>query len=90
MADSQTRVEEKGVAGSLEVPSDGTGPVRKRRRISKRLLVILVVLVALLAYTLFDLLASRSSKLRSFDPGEVARIETAMWRSYYGKQQLRL
>jgi len=28
--------------------------------------------------------------MRSFDPNEVARLETAMWRSYYDKQQLRL
>ena len=28
--------------------------------------------------------------MRSFDPDEVARLETAMWRSYYDKQRLRL
>jgi hypothetical protein len=28
--------------------------------------------------------------MRNFDPDEVARLETAMWRSYYGRQQLRL
>jgi len=28
--------------------------------------------------------------MRAFDPNEVARLETAMWRSYYEKQQLRL
>ena len=28
--------------------------------------------------------------MRGFDPNEVARLETAMWRSYYDKQQLRL
>src|SRR5258708_39430848 len=28
--------------------------------------------------------------MREFDPGEVARLETAMWRSYYEKEQVRL
>src|SRR5262245_20811733 len=28
--------------------------------------------------------------MRSFDPDEVARLETAMWRSYYDKQQVKL
>jgi hypothetical protein len=37
-----------------------------------------------------DLWAPRSTDIRSFDPAEVARIETAMWRSYYDRQRLRL
>lgn len=86
MVSSHTRVEEEDVRGSSAAHSGAT-PVRKRRRITK---LLLVVLAALLAYTAFDLLAPRSSKMRSFDPNEVARIETAMWRSYYDKQQLRL
>jgi hypothetical protein len=86
MASSQTRVAEKDVRGPSRAQSDAT-PVRKRRRITK---FLLVVLVALLVYTAFDLLAPRSSRMRSFDPNEVARIETAMWRSYYDKRQLRL
>jgi hypothetical protein len=28
--------------------------------------------------------------MRSFDPDEVARLETAMWRSYYARQKVRL
>ncbi|MEK6320538.1 MAG: hypothetical protein AABN33_02520 [Acidobacteriota bacterium] len=86
MASSLTRIEEEEVRGSSAARSDAT-PVRKRRRITK---LLLVVLAALLAYTAFDLLAPRSSQMRSFDPNEVARLETAMWRSYYDKRQLRL
>ena len=63
-------------------------PVRRRRRTIIR--VLLLIAIALIAYTAFDLLGPRSSKMRSFDPNEVARLETAMWRSYYDKQQLRL
>lgn len=85
MAGSQTQVEED-VSGSLADRSAAT-QVRTRRKGKK---VLLFVLVAALVYSAFDLLAPRTSKLRSFDPDEVARIETAMWRSYYDKQQLRL
>jgi hypothetical protein len=52
--------------------------------------VTLVIIAALLAYTAFDLLSPRSSKMRSFDPTQVARLDTAMWRSYYAKQQVKL
>src|SRR5262249_57841997 len=31
-----------------------------------------------------------SSKLRDFDPDEIARLETGMWRSYYAKDRIRL
>jgi len=38
----------------------------------------------------YDLFYPRQTKLREFDPDEVARLETAMWRSYYEKQRVRL
>lgn len=85
MAGSETRVEENVEDASSA--RNGATPVRKRRRVAK---ILLIVVVVLLAYTTFDLLAPRSSKMRSFDPNEVARIETAMWRSYYDKRQLQL
>jgi len=37
-----------------------------------------------------DLLSPRRSDLREFDPNEVARLETDMWRSYYERHQIRL
>lgn len=52
--------------------------------------IALVVLVAILAWVAFDLYGPRSAKLKEFDADEVARLETAMWRSYYEKQRLRL
>src|SRR5215813_13385531 len=42
------------------------------------------------AYALVDLSGHRSSNLRQFDPDDVARLETAMWRSYYDKHPIRL
>ena len=87
MAGLHTQIEE-GAATASSTARFGAPAVRKRRRIILKLL--LAIIVALLAYTAFDLLAPRSSRMRSFDPNEVARLETAMWRSYYAKQQLQL
>src|SRR6185295_12503582 len=64
-----------------------TKPKRKRFRILKALFVV-VILAA--SYIAFDLLAPRESRMREFNPDEVARLETAMWRSYYDRQQVKL
>ena len=52
--------------------------------------VILLLLVVLIGGVLYDLYYPRTTHLREFDSDEVARLETAMWRSYYEKQQVRL
>lgn len=52
--------------------------------------VILTILIALLVWLGFDLYGPRHHSLRDFDPNEVARLETAMWRSYYDKEQVKL
>ncbi len=52
--------------------------------------VIALVIVLLIGGVVFDLYYPRTAKMREFDPDEVARLETAMWRSYYEKQQVRL
>ena len=63
----------------------------KRKPTRYRILKLLLVLAVLAAaYVAFDLLAPRESKMRDFNPDEVARLETAMWRSYYSKQQIKL
>ena len=49
-----------------------------------------LVLVLLIGGVVFDLYYPRTSRMREFDPDEVARLETAMWRSYYEKQEVRL
>jgi hypothetical protein len=61
-----------------------------RHKLKILLRIVAVVLVLLSAGVLFDLYYPRTSKLREFDPDEVARLETAMWRSYYDKQHLKL
>ena len=52
--------------------------------------VIALLLVLLIGGVVFDLYYPRTTKMREFDSDEVARLETAMWRSYYEKEQVRL
>jgi hypothetical protein len=51
---------------------------------------IAIVLTLLVGAVLYDLYYPRTAKMREFDPNEVARLETAMWRSYYDKKQVQL
>jgi len=60
----------------------------RRRKIVVRAIVL--VLTLLVCGVLYDLYFPRTTHMREFDPDEVARLETAMWRSYYDKQRLRL
>src|SRR6185436_4770825 len=49
-----------------------------------------IVLVLLGSFVAYDLYYPRTTNLRQFNSDEVARLETAMWRSYYDKQRLKL
>lgn len=60
---------------------------RRRRRWVKYGAVLIIVL---LAWAAFDLYAPRRAPMRDFDADEVARLETAMWRSYYSRQRVKL
>src|ERR1041385_6922553 len=61
-----------------------------RRKLKTAVRMIAAVLVLLIGGALYDLFYPRTTHLREFDPNEVARLETAMWRSYYEKQRVRL
>jgi len=52
--------------------------------------VAALVLALVICAVLYDLFYPRKARLREFDADEVARLETAMWRSYYEKQRVRL
>src|SRR5258706_2701572 len=67
------------------MPSQTPGRTRK---IVIRLIAVLLVL--LICGVLYDLYYPRTTRMREFDPDEVARLETGMWRSYYEKQRLQL
>ena len=58
----------------------------------KKIIFRSIVLIAtvLLGAVLYDLYYPHTAKMREFDPDEVARLETAMWRSYYDKKQVQL
>ncbi|HEX8070166.1 MAG TPA: hypothetical protein VF546_09470 [Pyrinomonadaceae bacterium] len=58
-----------------------------RSRLARALLILLV---ALGAWVAFDLTRAPQTDIRRFDPEEVARLDTAMWRSYYARQRARL
>lgn len=49
-----------------------------------------VLVAAVVAYALVDLYWPRQTNIRDFDPDEVARLDTAMWKSYYGRERIRL
>jgi hypothetical protein len=50
---------------------------------ARKFVVALAVLIpAVVAYTCWP----RKAELRAFDPAEMARLETAMWRDYYEKR----
>ena len=51
---------------------------------------LLLIVVLLVGGVLYDLYFPRTAKMREFDADEVARLETAMWRSYYDKKQVQL
>src|ERR1700731_3391294 len=58
------------------------------RKIIIRALALILALIV--CAVLYDLYYPRTTRMREFDPDEVARLETAMWRSYYEKQRLQL
>jgi hypothetical protein len=69
------------------VPQVSTARARRRRRWIKYSAALIIVLLAWAAY---DLYAPRRTSMRDFDADEVARLETAMWRSYYSRQRVKL
>jgi hypothetical protein len=62
---------------------------QKPKRVRKRW-VALAIFVVIFAWVAYDLYGPRSTSMRSFDPDEVARLETAMWRSYYARERVKL
>ena len=51
---------------------------------------LLIVGILLAGWIAFDLLTPHKVDIRDFDADEVARLDTAMWRSYYTRERLRL
>ena len=72
------------------VATTETLPARRKGRVRRALKVAGGLLALLLLWVAYDLYAPRRTSLRDFDPDEVARLDTAMWRSYYSRQRARL
>jgi hypothetical protein len=64
--------------------------IKPKRRRSKFWKAAGIILLLVGAWIVYDLYGPRSTSLRRFDPAEVGRLEAAMWRSYYQRQQVRL
>src|SRR5215207_5918376 len=72
----------KAAAAKTSAPRFG-----RLKRASKACAALVLLLAAWAAY---DLNSSSRTSLRDFDADEVARLDTAMWRSYYSRQRVRL
>ena len=58
------------------------------QRFKTRWFIIGTLLAIISGWVIYDLSRPARASLREFDAREVARLETAMWRSYYDKQRL--
>src|SRR5947209_4254599 len=61
-----------------------------RKIIFRILLGIAAVVILLGAWIALDLNRGSKVDIRAFDADEVARLDTAMWRSYYSRERLKL
>jgi hypothetical protein len=71
----------------IEIEQETAAKSKKRSKVKW---IFLAVFVAGIAWVTIDLYAPRASKLKQFNSDEVARLETAMWRSYYDKERVKL
>jgi hypothetical protein len=61
-----------------------------RRLILRVFLVGFVLALGVAVWAAFDLFRPYKVDIRAFDPDEIARLDTAMWRSYYSRERVRL
>jgi hypothetical protein len=61
-----------------------------RKFLLRILFGLLFVIVLLAGWIAYDLNAPLKVNIRDFDADEVARLDTAMWRSYYSRQRFKL
>lgn len=61
------------------------------KKILLRIFIGLLITGTLLTgWIAFDLYTPHKVEIRDFDPDEVARLDTAMWRSYYSRERVKL
>jgi hypothetical protein len=79
----------RAAMNDIKVETEQKTTAKSKKR-SKVKWVLLAVLAVGIVWAAIDLYAPRASKLKQFNPDEVARLETAMWRSYYQKERVKL
>src|SRR4026207_1595669 len=57
---------------------------------AKTAVILGIVAIGAASWIAIDLQRHVSSNLRAFDPEQVARLDTDMWRSYYDRERLKL
>ena len=65
-------------------------PAIENKKMKTRWLIVVALLTGLAVWVGYDLFVPQQTNLREFDAKEVARLETAMWRSYYNKERAKL
>lgn len=61
-----------------------------KRILLRILLTIFVLGIILVGWIALDLYRPHKVDIRKFDADEVARLDTAMWRSYYGRERVKM
>jgi len=61
-----------------------------KKILSKIALGLLILGILLGGWIAFDLLTPHKVDIRDFDANEIARLDTAMWRSYYSRERVRM
>jgi hypothetical protein len=61
-----------------------------KKILSKIALAFLAIVVLLGVWIAFDLHKPHKVDIREFDADEIARLDTAMWRSYYSRERVRM
>jgi hypothetical protein len=75
------------ISQPVEAPTDRRKLPLLRRR---WLLIVLAITLLSLLWAAIDLYGPRQTDVRRFDPAEVARLDTEMWRSYYARERFLL
>jgi hypothetical protein len=73
-----------------ETVTTKVGAIKQKPKRVKKRWVALAIFIIIFAWVAYDMYGPRSTSMRSFDPDEVARLETAMWRSYYARERVKL
>lgn len=61
-----------------------------KKFIFRAFLVLLSIGILLAVWVVFDLYRPHKVDIRQFNADEIARLDTAMWRSYYAKERLKM